>query len=94
MVAALMAFSCATVAASAAEVEDAAAAADENSVVAAADESSEVAQADESSQVSNAGNTINFKIPDDWKNVKQMYAHIWMCIDDGSFKWPSWKSKA
>ena len=36
---------------------------------------------------------IVFEQPSDWKFVKQMYCHIWMIDDDGSVKWPSWKTK-
>ena len=96
MVAALMVASCATVAASAAEADQAAAAADQSSIVAAADESSQVAGAEDDSKVSGAdkSNSFNFEVPSDWKNVKVMYCHVYMCVDDGSVKWPAWKTKA
>ena len=62
--------------------------------VSAADVADVTVAAEESSEVAAAANTITFEQPSDWKNVKVMYCHIWMCIDDGSVKWPSWKSKA
>ncbi|MCH5300542.1 MAG: starch-binding protein [Ruminococcus sp.] len=40
-----------------------------------------------------AGNTIYFEVPSDWKNYTQIYAHVYMSIDDGSVKWPSWQTR-
>ncbi len=62
--------------------------------VSAAETTDVTVSADESSDVAAAANTITFEQPSDWKNVKAMYCHVWMCIDDGSVKWPAWKSKA
>lgn len=94
MVAVLMIASCAVVAVSAADVTEETVAADESSSVVSADEGSSVVSAEESSEVSAASDVIKFEQPSDWKNVKSMYAHIYMCIDDGSVKWHGWKSKS
>lgn len=62
--------------------------------VTAAETTDVTVSADESSEVAAAANTLTFEVPKDWKNYKQVYCHVWMCIDDGTVKWPSWKSKA
>ncbi len=85
MLVALMIVSVGAVAVSAADVAD---------VTVAADTSSSEVAAEENSDVAAAANTITFEQPDSWKNVKAMYCHVWMCVDDKSVKWPSWKSKA
>lgn len=94
MVAVLMIASCAVVAVSAADATEETVAADESSSVVSADEGSSVVAADESSEVSAASDVIKFEQPSDWNNVEQMYAHIYMCIDDGSVKWPAWCTKS
>lgn len=85
MLVALMIVSVGAVAVSAADVAD---------VTVAADTSSSEVAAEENLDVAAAANTITFEQPDSWKNVKAMYCHVWMCVDDGSVKWPAWKSKA
>ncbi|MGN0558920.1 MAG: dockerin type I domain-containing protein [Acutalibacteraceae bacterium] len=37
-------------------------------------------------------NRIYFEVPDDWKNFKKIYCHIWAV--DGSGEWPFWQTKA
>lgn len=52
-----------------------------------------VSAAEVDDQTVGASNTIYFEVPSNWKNYTQIYAHVYMSIDDGSVKWPEWQTR-
>lgn len=62
--------------------------------VSAAEVAETQAAADDTSAASEASSKIYFQVPDNWNNVTQMWAHVYMSISDGVTKWPTWKTRS